>query len=138
MVAVDGKPAARRALELATEEAKAHGAQLVVLHVINWSGYGMIPVPELADRHQAREKELTASRNITDPLVTLAQGAGIAVEVRAVFGPPAHTILEVADDVSAAHLFLGRHNGAKITDILLGNITGDVIRQTKVPVTIVP
>jgi nucleotide-binding universal stress UspA family protein len=138
IVAVDGKPAARRALELAAGQAKANGAKLLILHVIDWSGYDPIPVPELANRHRQREKELADAQKLTDPLAVWAQGAGVEVEVRNAFGQPARTILDVAEETDAQHLFLGRHNSAKITDILLGNITNDVIRGAKTPVTVVP
>lgn len=139
LVATDGRDSARRAAQLAMAEAKAHGARLVILHVIDWSGYDLLPVPELAARHQAREGDLAAARrDIVGPLVILAQEAGIIAEPRVAFGDPATTILEVAQEVDAARLFLGRHNAARITDIFLGNIPHDVIRRAVAPVTVTP
>jgi nucleotide-binding universal stress UspA family protein len=59
---------------------------------------------------------------------------GVESSVRVVEGPPAESILEVAEEVGASMIIMGTHARRGIRRVLMGSVAESVVRQAQVPV----
>ncbi len=61
---------------------------------------------------------------------------GVKVEKRVTVGVPAQRIRSYADEVGAELIVVGAHNKGLTSKVLLGSISSDVIRKSKIPVLV--
>ena len=134
LAAIDGSDHAWKALDLATELAKAHGAQLIVLHVVDYE-----PMPEALRTYAAVEgmpsEEEAArfrySRTLGDSLTRDAESrvraAGLAaVEARTAEGKPASVIVETAEAERADMIVMGSRGVSEPRALILGSTSHKV------------
>lgn len=139
LVGVDGSEGSRRALRFAAERARLSGASLLLVHVIDWSPYAVLPPEELAERHKQREAEIQkAETEILGPLLEQARSLGVAAEAMARHGHAAATLAEIAKERGAQQLFVGRRGVSKVQALLFGSVTMSLVQVAEVPVTVVP
>jgi nucleotide-binding universal stress UspA family protein len=135
VVGVDGSPAADEALRWAIGQARLTGA--AVEAVIAWeyaagaSGFGMAPAAGFdASFAEAAEKIIAdAISNVAD------QASGLQVRGRAVFGNPAHVLLEAARDADL--LVVGSRGHGGFAGVLLGSVGQHVVHHAPCPVVII-
>jgi universal stress protein A len=134
LVPTDFSDSAAEALRWAQVFARAFGAQIVVLHVLDlpvtWTqlgGLGAVPTPvpkQLVEQlsHEAEILLETATR-------------GVAVERRIVrTGHPRETILTVADEVHADAIVMGTASRGGLTHLFIGSVAQHVVAHARVPV----
>lgn len=134
LVAIDGSEHAWKALDLATELAKAHQAKLVVLHVVHYE-----PVPEALRTFAAVEglpaEEEAArfryGRTLGDKLTREAEArvhaAGLAeLETHTAEGRPASVIVETAKAERADMIVMGSRGVSEPHALILGSISHKV------------
>lgn len=134
LFAHSANPAAERALLYVEHLARQEQAEVIVLHVyeqpqryIDTHGY-----QALLDVLAAVAQEV-----VTDTVEHL-QKAGIAALGMVRVGVPARTILETAQSEEASLIILGTRGPSNVTDILLGDVAMEVLRQSRWPVFMVP
>lgn len=139
VVGVDGSEGSRRALGFAAERAKLSGASLLLVHVIDWSPYAVLPPQDLAERHKQREAELANARTgILEPLLEEARARGVTAEALAQHGHAADTLATLAKERHAQQIFVGRRGTSKVQALLFGSVSGSLVQVAGVPVTVVP
>jgi nucleotide-binding universal stress UspA family protein len=139
VVAYDGSDAARRAIDHASSQAKASGAQIVLAHVLEWSPYSFLTKEELAERHKRRNEELDRAKNaIVAPIVESLSSQGITVVSEIRYGNVADTLIEIATTHGAGLIVTGRIGQAGLASRLFGSVAGTLAQVSPVPVTIVP
>ena len=139
VVAYDGSPAGRRAVDFAVALARATGAGIVVAHVLDWSPYSFLTKEEIAERHKRREEELARARTaILAPLTEALRAGGTEVETEIRYGKVVDTLLDIARDRGAAQIVTGRTGEAGLANRLFGSVAGTLAQVSPVPVTIVP
>lgn len=139
MVGVDGSEPGVRAADLAAEEARAHGAKLAIVYVIEWSPYSFNTPEENEQRHKRREEEIdTANTKVLQPLIEKFSGTGVDVEGMVFHGHPAKTLNSIAIEKQASRIFIGRTGGSGISQLLFGSVAGNLVQTATVPVTVVP
>ena len=122
VVALDGSEGADRALPIAAEEARRHGAKLIVAH---------------AETH-AREVELLAGiRRQVDELVRAGLDAELAVEPSMV-GDEGQTIVEIARAHDADLIAIATRGRGPFVDLVLGSVTRAVVQRASCPVLVIP
>ncbi|HEY1366151.1 MAG TPA: universal stress protein [Gaiellaceae bacterium] len=125
LVGYDSAPAAVRALDRAIEEAKAQGAKLIVLAVVD-----LPPVGGPMDAGTLFETQALAlppvpppaQQRVLDEARERVEAAGVEAEYVSAAGDPATAIIEVAQDRGASlvvlghvhHSWLGRAFGADV------------------------
>ena len=136
LIATDGSPSARRAVELGLELAEDEGAQPIFVHVaptkdvLPVAGIGMVPVTV--------PHELTwADRAPLDEAVELAEERGLDAETKLLTGDPAREIVAYADEVDADLIVVGSRGHGAISSALLGSVSRGVLQGTTRPVLIV-
>ena len=139
LVGTDGSDCAQRAAEFAAQHAKAEGATIVLLAVVEWSRYAFYTPEELEGRPAAKKAEIEkAKAQVLEPLkakLDLGQGA---VKTLVRHGHAADVLNDVAKKEGASQIFIGRHGRSRIEQALFGSVTNRLLQMATVPVTVVP
>lgn len=139
MVGVDGSDGARRAAEYAAKRAKASGARLVLVHVVDWSPYELLTPEELSSRHVEHEEEVAeALAKILQPLEDAIAGEGLQIEKMVRHGHATERLCELAEELGADQLFTGRRGQSRVKALLFGSVSGSLVQMCPVPITVVP
>ena len=139
VVAYDGSPAGRRAVDHALAAARLSGTTVLVAHILEWSPYSFLTQEELTERHQRRNEELVRARSaVIEPLVAelAVQGTKIDTEIR--YGNVADKLIEIALAEGAAQIIAGRSGEQGLAGRLFGTVASKLAQISPMPVTIVP
>lgn len=138
LVCVDFSVSSGPILEQAAKFAKMESAELVLIHAAepNPDYVGYEAGPEVV-RIQMAEVYRNEHRKLQELADEMAQ-KGITVTSELVQGPSAETILKHADSLGASMLIMGTHGHGKLYHMILGSVSQDVLKKTKVPVLLVP
>ena len=123
--------AAAAALELARDVAKAHGARLVLLNVLEQvPGYVAAQLPRTF--HENALSDAAARLN------EIAAGHGLSKTAEIVVrdGHPSTEILEYANKISADMIVIASHDPG-LADYFLGSVAGRVVRHAHCSVLVV-
>jgi len=141
VAAVDFSNATLGVLEMAGSLAKAFGAQLHLLHVIEqeptYTAYGFTPdeYPVLHE-FQAEAKRRAASK-LEDLLATTTSSLP-GTSVHLIEDSPLHGIINYVKQNSADLVVLGSHGHGVVVSLLLGSVAEGMVRKAVVPTLIVP
>ncbi|WP_034385951.1 universal stress protein [Deinococcus sp. YIM 77859] len=136
VVACDGSEPSLRALRHAVKLARAAGAQLDLITVIEeppvspfvqWAGLDPGYVRGLLER-QAREAREAA--------LAVTEGAGVTAHFRTLRGRPVDVLLAAAQEADL--LVLGTHGYRGMDRVLLGSVAESLLRRAQVPLLVVP
>jgi len=136
LFAHNATPAAERALIYLEHMARLEGASIIVLHIY-----------QSPDRYTAMsghaalvEQFEQVAHEVVNDTVEYLQKVGIsAVGMVAADKSPARVILQTADDEDISLIVLGTRGGpTKVADILLGDVSTEVLRNARCPVFLVP
>lgn len=135
---IDFSPVSQNVLRFATVQARAFGAKLWLLHIAapdpDFVGFKVGPSyvrEQLADELRREHADLQA---MAADLVKL----GINAEALMVQGPTTDTLLVVATRVEAELIVMGSHGKGALMRALLGSVSEQVLRESPVPVMVVP
>lgn len=134
LFAHNATPAAERALFYLEHIARLEQAEVLVLHVYE------PPERYLATQGYAQlvnQLEAVAQEVVNDTVEYL-QKAGITALGIVNAGTPAKTILETAQNEKISLIVLGTRGPSKVSDILLGDVSTEVLRHSPCPVFLVP
>ncbi|MEU6534210.1 universal stress protein, partial [Streptomyces sp. NPDC046928] len=138
LLAVDGSPAARGAVEFAFSQASRHGTDLVALHV--WSNrteraYASPADPPFVTYDEGRLHD-EEERVLAEALGGLGDlYPDVRVERRLVRGRVRHTLIEAGAD--AGLLVVGARGRGGFTGLLLGSVSQAVLHHAPCPVAVV-
>jgi len=139
IVAIDKSECTARAAEFAAHETVLRNGKLLLVHVVDWSGFEVLPVGELEDQHGKKEKaQKAAEQDIVAPLLKRLNAEGLKVDSRIEFGKPIDRILALVKSEGARQVFVGRHDGSHRVERVVGSLPSNLARLCPVPVTIVP
>jgi nucleotide-binding universal stress UspA family protein len=130
LVALDGSPDAEAALRHGATLARDQHARLILLTVVPPSPPQMVTpggVTPSRSEHEAAFREIL--RNGVDLLPP-----DVGVESRIVHGRPAPRILETAEACHCDLIVMGFHGHGRLHRALAGSVSGDVLRQSRLPV----
>jgi nucleotide-binding universal stress UspA family protein len=130
LVALDGSPDAEAALRHGVALARDQHARLILLTVVPPSPPQMVTpggvTPSRAE-HEAAFREI-----LRDGVDLLPPDVG--VESRIARGRPAPRILETAEACGCDLIVMGFHGHGRLHRALAGSVSGDVLRQSRLPV----
>lgn len=138
-VGLDGSEPAKRAARYAAEQASHAGGKLVLVHVIEWSGYQFMGPEEVAERSKMHDEEINAAiQSVIKPIIEELSVVSHDIDTVVRHGHAASTLIELAGELGASHIFLGRRGESRIKALLFGSTAHAVAQVSTVPVTIVP
>lgn len=138
IVAVDDSPAAAKGLREAVRLAKAEGARLNILHVVNqylaYAGLGAPPTPDLVPLLREGGKRILAKAH------SVAERAGVPAKTHLrerVGGSAADAVVREARKLGSDIIVLGTHGRRGVRRLVLGSDAEQVVRTASVPVLLV-
>lgn len=138
LVPIDLSAVTPTILEKAAELAAPVGAKIWLLHVAapdpDFVGFKVGPSyirEHRADILRQEHKDLQAIAQQMDE-------KGITVEALMVQGPTTGTIMEMADKLDADLILMGSHGKGALFRAFVGSVSEQVLRESKIPVLIVP
>lgn len=133
LVGVDGSKCAKRAFDAAVEMAKAGGARLMVVCVVQ-------PPAKVTSRKETAARFLgILEREAKLILADYAEEAdmkGVKVETLVAKGYPAKIILYTANAEKVDLIVVGSRGLGGVRGLLLGSVSSTVVRNSKVPVLV--
>ncbi len=121
--------------------AKAYGAQLHLLHVIEqeptYTAYGFTP-DEYPVLHEFQEEAKRRAAQKLEELLTSVAGHVPGTRVQLIEGSPLHGILEYVKESHADLVVLGAHGHGMVVSLLIGSVAEGMVRKAIVPTLIVP
>jgi nucleotide-binding universal stress UspA family protein len=140
LVPTDFSETAAAALDYAKALAKALGAGLHVLHVVE-DPLVLVPAPPAAEGYPAlldlREDLTTQARRTLETLLTEPERETLRAKVDVVSGVPHVEIVAYAEREKLDLIVMGTHGRGPVTRLLLGSVADRVIRRAPCPVLIV-
>lgn len=139
LAAVDGSKTSKKAAAFAATRAQQAGVPLILLYVVEWSPYSVMPPQDLEIQHKAREEQIhKAEEEILTPLKQELADKGIDIEILVRYGHAAQTIVGVIQEKDVAELVIGRTGHTGWQAVVFGSTANTVSQTASVPVTIVP
>ena len=141
LLPVDGSINSEQTIDYALRIAEKEKAELIILHVSDSKRLTSLP-----DNSFDKEDEVDAEsegNEIVERVKRLieekeAYRKGIKISTITVDGQPSETILKVATIKEADMIVIATSGKHMINRFLLGSVTEKIIRQSKIPVLVVP
>jgi nucleotide-binding universal stress UspA family protein len=143
LVAVDGSPAALKAVDFAADLANKYNAELILLTVFPRLSPGVDPALEAYARAEhiqqpGTELPLAAVESVLDEARRAARAKGAArISDEPRFGDPAHEIIAAAGERVADLIVVGSRGHGRLAGLLLGSIAQKVVSLARCPVVVV-
>ena len=135
LIATDGSPSAREAIEFGLELAEEHAAEVTFVHVVpvlDRSFADGIGVPA-AMPHQIDELD----RKPLEDALALAAERDVDARAELLAGIPADEIVAFADTLDADLIVLGSRGRGALATALLGSVSRSVLHEARRPVLVV-
>ncbi|MBC7979688.1 MAG: universal stress protein [Armatimonadetes bacterium] len=141
LAAIDFSNATSGVLKMAGEMAKAFGAELHLLHVIEpeptYTAYGFTPEEFPAIQTFHGETRVRAQKTLDDA-IKLVSGPGLKPIGHLGDGGALHVLSDKAEELKADLVVLGSHGHGIVAALLLGSVAEGMVRKSKVPTLVVP
>lgn len=134
IVAIDGSPTSLQALQVGAIFASLHGAELILLYVVE-------PVPNLFEffaEEQLNEKRRDWGLRILDSAKKSYQGPALEITEMIVTGRPYDAIVKAAEEVLAEMIVIGAWGLHAEGSGMVGTNVQKLIRNSRIPVVTVP
>lgn len=145
LIATDGSSHSEEAARVGIELAKLCDGHVAILYVVETGGYvpmpfeGLTPSPYAKDEASALAKILLKNGDeAVSHIEDLARDSGVSCEKIVVEGHPASEILKIAEESKKDIIVIGSIGKTGLEKFLLGSVAEKVVRNSKVPVLIVP
>ena len=138
VVATDGSAAAAAALDEAIAIAQGTGDRLAVITV--WralQGDFGLAYPSGALLNELLDAERDHAESALSDAVARAQAAGVTAVTRLATGDPAERICAYAAETDARMIAMGSRGYGTVASLLLGSVSGEVLRKAPCPVLVV-
>jgi nucleotide-binding universal stress UspA family protein len=132
----DGSEGSDIVLEHAIDLAQRYDATLEGLFVGDQRTYAGMAAD--IDREQIKEAQASVSEQALERVRSTAEDAGVDVATTHTSGVPAEKIVEVIEEDDVDLVVMGTHGRTGIRRALLGSVAENVIRQSPVPIHLVP
>ena len=141
LAAVDFSNATSGVVETAAEVAKAFGAELHLLHVIEpeptYTAYGFTP-EEFPAIHAFHKETRDRARKTLDDTATRVTTPDFKPTTHLGDGSPLHILEEKVKELGADLVVLGSHGHGVVASLLLGSVAEGMVRTSIVPTLVVP
>jgi nucleotide-binding universal stress UspA family protein len=143
LIAMDYDPTSKKVAEVGFAMAKALGAEVTLLHVsvdmaiysaayTNMGAWQMDTLNEI----EAYKIATIGSRNFLEK--AKLHLADKSIQIMQKEGDAALMILETAAEIKANCIVMGSHSQKWLENIIMGSVTEEVLRKTKLPMFIIP
>ncbi len=136
LVPLDGSALAERAIVQAEEIARATGAELILVQVVQ-APLGQTPEAGQAEEEKAFRETAAQARAYLGMVATRVGAAGVRSRFVVLEGAPAPGILGFAHDEDVDIIVMSTHGRSGISKVVMGSVAEKVMLTTKRPVLLV-
>jgi len=141
LIATDGSECSNRAAQAGIDLAKLSGGKVTALYVAQRpaapiGGLTGGKIDEVVSGMWRAVKE--EGERATGHVEEMARRSGVSIEKMVIEGHPASEILRIAEETPMDTIVMGAIGKTGLTRFLLGSVAEKVVRNSKVPVLIVP
>ncbi|BCX47397.1 universal stress protein UspA [Haloferula helveola] len=137
VAAIDFSDATPVVIDAAAAQAKAFGAELHLVHVLEpepaYTAYGFTP-DEFPAMHAFHEEARKRATKRLEDVAADVEGA----EAHLAEGGPMHALLDYVKAKGADLIVVGSHGHGMVASLLLGSVAEGMVRKAPVPTMIVP
>ncbi|HNT72864.1 MAG: universal stress protein [Methanothrix sp.] len=137
LVATDGSAAAMVAVKKGVDLAKATGAEVLGVYVVDELAVANAVRLFGADKEDLERKLQAGGEVAVSDLRRIAEEAGVPVETVVTFGVPANSIIELAKEKGVDMIVMGGHGQSGVTKFIIGSVVKNVLYRATVPVLVV-
>ena len=136
LVATDGSPAAADATALAADLAKAHGSELIIVHVVPL--VDVVSAPDLAEIGPVVLHEPTPhDHELLHEAAAIASVQGVVATTALLPGSAAEAIVAYSESSDADLVVVGSHGHRAVLGGLHGSVAREVLDKSKRSVLVV-
>ncbi len=140
LLATDGSETSARAVSMAVNLARMHGAKITAVYVMEpypYLGVGEAN-PYGIQAYVAAAQKLAVDAHMAVERLCTQGGSAVTLEARAVENVRASTgIVQTAKDEAADLIVMGSHGRSGIARLMLGSVANRVLAESLIPVLIV-
>ncbi len=137
LIATDGSDKSKIAAEEGMELAKALGAQVIALNVVNEVVIASAVRQLGADRKDVESKLRKAGEKAVDDLKAMGTKFGVNVDAIVRIGAPANAVIDTAGAEKADLIVMGSHGESGVSKLLIGSVVQKVLYWAAIPVLVV-
>ncbi len=137
LIATDGSDKSKIAAEEGIELAKALGAQVIALNVVNEVVIASAVRQLGSDRKEVEDKLRTAGQKAVDDIKAMAAKMGVGVDAIVRIGAPANAVIDTAGAEKADLIVMGSHGESGASKLLIGSVVQKVLYWATIPVLVV-
>ncbi|HNX39898.1 MAG TPA: universal stress protein [Methanothrix sp.] len=137
LIATDGSDKSKKAAQEGLELAKALGAQVIALNVVNEVVIASAVRQLGHDRKEVEEKLKVAGGKAVDEMKAMGAKMNVAVDTIVRIGAPSNTVIDVAGAEKADLIVMGSHGESGASKLLIGSVVQKVLYWATIPVLVV-
>lgn len=137
LIATDGSDKSRLAAQEGLELAKALGAEVLALYVVNEVVIASAVRQLGADKKEVEAKLQKQGEKALDDIKEMGDKMGVKVEPVIRIGAPANVIIDVARTENIDCIVMGSHGESGVSKLLIGSVVQKVLYWATTPVLVV-
>jgi nucleotide-binding universal stress UspA family protein len=137
LIATDGSDKSSLAAQEGIDLAKALGAEVLALNVINEVVVASAVRQLGSDRKEVEDKLMASGQKAVDSIKKMGSAAGVKVDPIVRMGSPANMVIDVARTEGADLIVMGSHGESGASKLLIGSVVQKVLYWATIPVLVV-
>ena len=137
LLPLDGSKTAEKVLPVVEQEARLHGATIILLRAIAPLRQSLIMVPSVVDNVYQQIENI--ARDYLEDVAEKLQEEGLDIETITKQGPPAQCILETANEQNCDLIIIGTHGETDSPRWRFGGIADKIAKaKLSIPLLVIP
>jgi nucleotide-binding universal stress UspA family protein len=135
LIAVDGSPASREAVEYGIELAQHDGAEALLVHVVPLTD--IVPMNGFGLMGAVHHEPTPLDAKVLDDAKTVAAEHGVRARTELLRGDPAHEIVVYADTMDVDLIVVGSRGHGAVASAVLGSVSRGILGHCERPLLVV-
>jgi nucleotide-binding universal stress UspA family protein len=137
LISTDGSEKSSLAAQAGIDLAKALGAEVLALNVINEVVVASAVRQLGSDRKEVEDKLMASGQKAVDSVKKMGSAAGVKVDPLVRMGSPANMVIDIARNEGADLIVMGSHGESGASKLLIGSVVQKVLYWATIPVLVV-
>jgi nucleotide-binding universal stress UspA family protein len=137
LISTDGSEKSSLAAQAGIDLAKALGAEVLALNVINEVVVASAVRQLGSDRKEVEDKLMASGQKAVDSVKKMGSAAGVKVDALVRMGSPANMVIDIARNEGADLIVMGSHGESGASKLLIGSVVQKVLYWATIPVLVV-